>query len=87
MHTLFVENKNKEIYYSSLINEKDSEISDLTEKINQLDLNVEKCEDTLVNIRKNYDKTISEYQYEIGRKNDDIKFLTESHVKEIKEVN
>ena len=52
-----------------------------------MDINIEKYEDSLVTIRRNYDKTVNEYQNEINRKNEEIKFLCDNHSKEIKEVN
>jgi hypothetical protein len=86
LRSLFKENKNKEINFSSLINEKDSLIRDLGEKINLLEINIENYEDKLNEIIINYDKNIIEYQNEIGKKNEEIKFLYENHAKEIKDV-
>lgn len=73
--------------FLSVINEKDTEIVVLTNKINDLDVNIEKYEANLLNIRENYDNTIYEYQLEIKRKNDDIRYMMDAHAKEIKEVN
>ena len=69
-----------------MINEKDLLIKDLSDKINQLDSNVENYEDNLNEIRRNYDKNILEYVNTIGKKNEEIKILNENHTKEIKDV-
>ena len=87
LHSLFVEHKNDQTNYNSIINEKDSQIKELTAQINNLDINIEKYEDTLITIRNNYDNTVHEYQNEINRKNEDIKYLIDNHAKENKEVN
>lgn len=84
--SLYNETKLKDQSLSAEIKQKDSEIAQLTNKINELEINIERYEDNLINIRKNYDNTVYEYQQEISRKNDDIKFMIESHSKEIKEV-
>ena len=68
------------------LKEKEKEIAELTNKINELEVSIEKYEANLINIRKNYDTTVFEYQQEITRKNEDIKYMMEAHGKEIKEV-
>lgn len=84
---LYNEIKFKEQSFLTANKQKDAEIDLLTNKINGLEINIERYEDNLVNIRKNYDNTVFEYQQEISRKNEDIKFMAEAHAKEIKEVN
>jgi len=86
-HALYNETKQKESSLYSEIKQKNSEIAVLTNKINELELNIERYESNLINIRKNYDNTVYEYQQEISRKNEDIKYMIDSHAKEIKEVN
>ncbi len=51
-----------------------------------MELDIDNYDSNLINIRKNYDSTVHEYQKEISRKNDDIKFMAETHGKEIREV-
>jgi len=85
-HSLYNESKSKEQILLSSIKHKEAEILDLTNKINELEINIETYETNLINIRKNYDSTVYEYQQEISRKNDDIKFMIEAHGKEVKEV-
>ena len=83
---LYNEAKLKEQSLCAEIKQKDSEIAQLLNKINELELNIERYESNLINIRKNYDTTVFEYQQEILRKNEDIKFMIDAHSKEIKEV-
>ena len=84
---LYNETKINEQNLCAGIKQKDVEIAQLSNKINELELNIERYESNLINIRKNYDNTVYEYQQEISRKNEDIKFMIDAHSKEIKEVN
>lgn len=86
MHKIYNDIKIKDHNISNLLNSKDEEILDLTNKINDLDINIEKYEANLISIRKNYDNTVYEYQQEIQRKNEDIKYLFETLQNEKKEV-
>lgn len=86
MHKVYNDIKIKDQNISNLLNSKDEEILDLTNKINDLDINIEKYEANLISIRKNYDNTVYEYQQEIQRKNEDIKYLFETLQNEKKEV-
>jgi len=83
---LYNENNFKVQSLTDALKQKDLEISELSIKINELELNLEKYESNLINIRKNYDNTVFEYQQEISRKNEDIKYMAESHGKEMQEV-
>lgn len=83
---LYNETKLKEQTLCSEIKQKDAEITHLMNKINELELNIGRYESNLINIRKNYDNTVYEYQQEIARKNEDIKYMLDAHAKEIKEV-
>jgi len=83
---LYNEIKLKEQNFLAEKKQKDNEIDQLINKINELEINIERYEANLINIRKNYDNTVFEYQQEISRKNEDIKFMADTHAKEIKEV-
>ena len=70
----------------NLLRIKEEEIFNLTNKINELDMVIDKYGNNLMNLKKAFDNTCNDHRNEILNKNNDVKKMKAKYEKKIKEV-
>lgn len=68
------------------VKQKDDEITDLSNKINDLDILLQKYEQNLTQIRQAHEKSVQDNRKEITQKDRDLRFIADKYEKRIKEV-
>lgn len=69
-----------------IIKEKDDQVTDLTNKINELDIIISKYGQNLIEIKKSMEKCNYDHQMEILKKNDELRQMEQRYEKKIREV-
>jgi chromosome segregation ATPase len=78
--------KSSESNAQVIIQNKEDEVSNLTNKINELDIIINKYGQNLSSLKKSYDKVINDHELELINKNKEIKSQKDSYEKKIKEL-